>query len=67
MKTLITIIANILSKDSPKLLGRWNLDYCPKSLDLKVSLTNEDHCGPCGQYNVPKNKEKEREKIIDIE
>ena len=36
-------------KERIKPLGRWNLDYCNK-MNQKVDLSNEDHCGPCGQY-----------------
>ncbi len=32
-------------------LGRWNLDHCNKKINRKVDLSNEDHCGPCGQYD----------------
>jgi len=32
-----------------KPLGRWRTESCPKKLDYKIHLTNEDHCGPCGQ------------------
>lgn len=60
MKTLIEILKNIFIKDTPKPLGRWNLDYCVKKLDAKVKLTNEDHCGPCGDP-------KKDTKIIDLE
>lgn len=64
MKKFISIIKDIFSKETPKMLGRWKLDYCVNALNKKISLTNEDHCGPCGQYNIPIKKEK---KIIDLE
>jgi len=31
-------------------MGRWNIDYCNKKINRKIDLSNEDHCGPCGQY-----------------
>ena len=37
-------------KDEKKVLGRWNIDHCDKIRNKKVDLSNEDHCGPCGQY-----------------
>jgi len=37
-------------------LGRWNIETCNKKLKLKVDMSNEDHCGPCGQY-TNKNKD----------
>ena len=33
-----------------KPLGRWQLDYCDKKIFRKLDMSNEDHCGPCGQY-----------------
>ena len=37
-------------KDEKKILGRWNIDYCDVKMSKKIDLSNEDHCGPCGQY-----------------
>ena len=34
-------------------LGRWHLD---KYTNLKIDLSNEDHCGTCASlYNKPEN------------
>jgi len=56
MKYIIkSIIKRITKKDLPKPLGRWNIDYCNKKTDNKVDLSNEDHCGPCGQYAIDKS------------
>ncbi len=56
MKKVIELIRNKLSvKEIPKPLGRWQLDYCTKKINNKIDLSNEDHCGPCGQYVVKKN------------
>ena len=55
----ITNITNIIKrfiKDDKKVLGRWNIDYCDKKLNKKIELSNEDHCGPCGQYILDKTK-----------
>lgn len=38
-------------------MGRWNIDYCHKKINNKIDLSNEDHCGPCGQYALTKNDE----------
>jgi hypothetical protein len=43
-------------KEKPKQLGRWNINYCNKVTNKKIDLSNEDHCGPCGQYIMEKNK-----------
>ena len=51
------IIKNIIQKfikDDKKILGRWNLEYCDKKMNKKIDLSNEDHCGPCGQYILDK-------------
>ncbi len=37
-----------------KILGRWYIDYCDIKLNHKIDLSNEDHCGPCGQYILDK-------------
>lgn len=55
MKFIITIIKNIINKEPvPKQLGRWNINYCNKQTNRKVDLSNEDHCGPCGEYAIKK-------------
>lgn len=54
MKFIITILNRIIQKDLPKPVGRWNIDYCNKKINNKVDWSNEDHCGPCGQYELPK-------------
>jgi hypothetical protein len=56
MKFIINIIKTFITKEYPaKPLGRWNIDYCNKKLNQKVDLSNEDHCGPCGQYIITKS------------
>ena len=32
------------------ILGRWKIDYNPDRTGRKVDLSNEDHCGTCGEY-----------------
>jgi hypothetical protein len=61
MRFLKKIIEKI-TKDEKKVLGRWNIEKCDKIMNNKIDLSNEDHCGPCGQYilqketNINKNK-----------
>jgi hypothetical protein len=43
-------------KDDKKILGRWNIEDCNKKMNHKIDLSNEDHCGPCGQYLLTKTK-----------
>lgn len=54
MRALLRIIKNKLFNDNVKPLGRWKLDYCSKKMNRKIDMSNEDHCGPCGQYIVTK-------------
>ncbi len=59
MKYIRDIVKKIV-KDTKPVLGRWNIDYCNKKLDKKIDLSNEDHCGPCGQYLL------KRKDILDL-
>ena len=56
----ITNITNIINKLKPKTiqmpLGRWRLEKCNTHMINKIDLSNEDHCGPCGQYALEKVK-----------
>jgi hypothetical protein len=53
-------IKKIVPKDPPKILGRWNIDYCNTKINNKIDLSNEDHCGPCGQYAFSKQTTHDR-------
>jgi len=48
------IIKQIFSKELPKPIGRWRIEQCNKKMNSKIDLSNEDHCGPCGQYALTK-------------
>ena len=54
MEYLKTFIKKFIKKDLPKPLGRWRIENCNKITNYKVDLSNEDHCGPCGQYALEK-------------
>lgn len=56
MKYIISILKKIMPKEAPKPVGRWNMEYCNTKINHKVDLSNEDHCGPCGQYALTKIK-----------
>ena len=57
MRFIKSILQKFISiKEDKKVLGRWNIDYCDKKLNKKIELSNEDHCGPCGQYILDKTK-----------
>ena len=47
-------VKKVIIIKSPDGLGRWSVDHCHKKQNRKVDLANEDHCGPCGQYNIEK-------------
>ena len=53
MKLIMTMIKRFI-KDDKKKLGRWNIESCDKKTNDKIDLSNEDHCGPCGQYILNK-------------
>jgi hypothetical protein len=53
MKFIRNIIAKLVKEDK-KVLGRWNIENCDKRMNHKIDLSNEDHCGPCGQYLLEK-------------
>jgi len=57
MKNFLLKFVNRFIKEPPKILGRWKLDSCNVTLNNKVDLSNEDHCGPCGQYSMIKSEE----------
>jgi hypothetical protein len=50
----LSFIKNIVPTKIQKPLGRWNLEYCNVKINNKVDLSNEDHCGTCGNYALEK-------------
>ena len=54
MKYITNIINKIIPKELPKHVGRWNIEQCNTKINHKIDLSNEDHCGPCGQYALNK-------------
>ena len=62
MKHLRSIIQKIFRKDSPKHVGRWKIEQCDTKMNSKIDLSNEDHCGPCGQYALSKIETKNKDK-----
>ena len=58
MRSLVTVteLLNNIKKmirirDYPTPLGRWGLKLSEKQVVHRIECANEDHCGPCGQYN----------------
>ena len=58
MKFISNIIKKIMTKkmtkEIPNPVGRWRIESCNKQMNQKIDLSNEDHCGPCGQYALEK-------------
>ena len=54
MNIIKQIFTNLSGKTRLVQLGRWKLDYCNKKINRKIDLSNEDHCGPCGNHTVDK-------------
>ena len=42
-------------------LGRWNYNYDETSLERKVRLANEDHCGVCDITNLSNDNHNEND------
>ena len=76
MNNIIRFIQRMRIPDQSKILGRWEITYCKPTMNKKIDLANEDHCGicystkyhnpkyinPCNTYNITKNNQ-----IIDLE
>jgi hypothetical protein len=56
MKFITYIINKLIPKEIPIPLGRWRIEKCNTQMSNKIDLSNEDHCGPCGQYALEKVK-----------
>ncbi len=49
----ITKIKNLIpNKQQKVLLGRWTIDYNEKTINKKLDLSNEDHCGSCNRFKT---------------
>ena len=57
MKYITSILKNLIPKKELKPVGRWRVENCNKQM---IDLSNEDHCGPCGQYILEKVKNKNK-------
>jgi len=54
MRFITAIIKRFMPKELPKPVGRWRTETCNTQMNTKIDLSNEDHCGPCGQYALEK-------------
>jgi hypothetical protein len=55
MKRVSKFLIQLFPKTSKIPLGRWNYVKSKKQLDQRIDLSNEDHCGSCGQYALSKS------------
>ena len=68
MKYITDIIKKLIPKELPRPVGRWRIENCNAQMNYKIDLSNEDHCGPCGQYALEKIELKKNQKIdINVE
>jgi hypothetical protein len=65
MKQIIELFMKRFRKDIPTPLGRWNIDYCSKKINNKIDLSNEDHCGTCGEYIITKTTKPTKQNLED--
>jgi hypothetical protein len=56
MMRVVSILKNVLPPRKPTLplLGRWKIEKCDTKINIKIKLANEDHCGVCDHYVIPK-------------
>ena len=54
MNFITTVIKKLAPKNISRPLGRWTIENCNVQMNRKIDLSNEDHCGPCGQYLLEK-------------
>ena len=55
MISITNILRNFITKQTVKpVVGRWRIEDCNIKMNNKIDLSNEDHCGPCGQYALTK-------------
>ena len=65
MKYIINIFKKFMPKEVAKPVGRWRVENCNIQMNNKIDLSNEDHCGPCGQYALEKIELKNNKKPND--
>jgi hypothetical protein len=63
MKYIKSLIKKFIPKNTPLPLGRWRTEQCNKKINSKIDLSNEDHCGPCGQYALEKIESRDKKHI----
>jgi hypothetical protein len=66
MMRILSLLKNKLFKEhlNPP-LGRWQIEKCNIKINNKIDLSNEDHCGTCGEYIINKNIEANKNNLLD--
>jgi len=64
MRFIKSILNRFLAKELPKPMGRWTPQECNVKLNQRIDLSNEDHCGPCGQYALSKQEEDVKKNFV---
>ena len=67
MKYITKILIKLMPKEVPKPVGRWSIEKCNTKTNYRIDLSNEDHCGPCGQYVLTKVELKNQNIKIELE
>ena len=57
-------LKRLFKKEAKPPLGRWSLIQDEK-LYRRSDLSNEDHCGPCGEYVMQKRENKSKKPISE--
>jgi hypothetical protein len=47
MNNIIRFIQRMRIPEQAQILGRWKITYCKPTMNKKIDLANEDHCGIC--------------------
>lgn len=66
-KYISAIVKKIFQKELPKPMGRWRIEHSNSQINNKIDLSNEDHCGPCGQYALSKIIEFKKKQKKDLQ
>ena len=61
-----SLMRKMIPKNLPRHLGRWKIENCNKKVNEKIDLSNEDHCGPCGQYALKKIELKNNQLALQV-
>lgn len=74
MKYITKFFHTMYFHDTARVLGRWSLVHSEKQISYKVDMSNEDHCGVCGNYilekrgpGVKEERVKQKEEVLDDE